>query len=149
MFFSFLNDFNGGIDMKKIIFPLFLLLIFVFACTKQYQSLRGDNEITAGSNPAVGMDWQPDDSVKQRSFALQPPLIPHDISEYEVNTDENACLECHADPDSDAPELSKTHFKDREGKAHDEVSSLRYFCLQCHVGQVKAEPLVENTFKGQ
>jgi len=139
--------------MKKMIFPLFILLIFVFACSttgsKEVKSLRGGTEITAGSNPPVGMDWQPDDSVKQRSFSLQPPLIPHDISDYEVNTDENACLECHADPDSDAPELSKTHFKDREGKTHDEVSSLRYFCLQCHVGQVKAEPLVENTFKGQ
>ncbi|MGD8350279.1 MAG: nitrate reductase cytochrome c-type subunit, partial [Gammaproteobacteria bacterium] len=28
-----------------------------------------------------------------------------------------------------------------------DVSPRRYFCLQCHIEQTDAEPLIENTFK--
>ena len=137
--------------MKRTIFFLFTFIcVVIFAANvsaaEKYKSLRGDTDITAKSTTPVGMDWKETDSTIARTFDLQPPLIPHDTEDYEVNTDENGCLECHADPDSDAPKLSKTHFMDREGKVHKEVSSLRYFCLQCHVGQVEAKPLVENTF---
>jgi cytochrome c-type protein NapB len=153
MFFSFLNDFKGGIDMKKVISPLFLLLIFVFSCTatsnKQYQSLRGDNEITAGSNPAVGMDWQPEDSAVARTFEHQPPLISHDTDEYGISTSQNDCLDCHGEKDSDAPMPYKSHYTDRDGKTTESVSSLWYFCDQCHVGQVNTKPLVKNTFQAK
>jgi cytochrome c-type protein NapB len=155
MFFSFPNDFNGGNDMKKIIFSLSLLvLVFALISTadagEKYKSLRGGTDIEAGSNPSVGMDWQPTESTIARTFDLQPPLIPHDISDYEVNINENACLECHVDPDSGAKICSTTHFMDRDqNKIYDNVTSLRYFCLQCHVGQVDAKPLVKNTFQAK
>ena len=141
--------------MKRTVFFLFTFVcVFTFAANvsaaEKYKSLRGDTDISAKSTTVPAkMDWKETDSTIARTFDLQPPLIPHDTEDYEVNTEENACLECHADPDSDAPKLSKTHFMDRDGKTHDKVSSLRYFCLQCHVGQVDAKPLVENTFQAK
>ncbi len=136
--------------MKKIISPL-LLLVFVFACTtsgnKEVKSLRGDVALPAGSNPPVGMDWQPQDSSVPRTFVHQPPLIPHDVAEYSITTAQNDCLDCHGEEDSDAPMPFTTHYLDRDGKAADNVSARWYFCTQCHVGQVDVQPLVENTFK--
>lgn len=138
--------------MKKIIFPLFLL-VFVFAFTanaserEKYKSLRGDADIPAGSNPSVGMDWKQGESTIARTFEHQPPLIPHTIGEYHISTKENDCLSCHGVEDSGAPKPHKSHYFDRDGKATEEVSSRWYFCTQCHVGQVDAKPLVENTFR--
>ena len=34
-----------------------------------------------------------------------------------------------------------------DGKTLSDVSPRRYFCLQCHVTQADAAPLVENTFE--
>ena len=138
--------------MKKIIFPLFLL-VFVFACSttsgKEVKSLRGDADIPAASNPPVGMDWKPEDASVARTFEHQPPLIPHAVNEYNITTAQNDCLDCHGVPDSGAPKPYKSHYSDRDGKATEQVSGLWYFCTQCHVGQVEAKPLVENTFKAK
>lgn len=154
MFFVFPNVFNGGYDMKKMILSIFVL-VFVFALTatasegEKYKSLRGDSDIPGGSNPTVGMDWKPGDAAVPRTFVHQPPLIPHAVSEYEIDTEENDCLECHGEKDSGAPMPHASHFSDRDGKATEEVSPLWYFCTQCHVGQVDAKPLIENTFEAK
>ena len=42
---------------------------------------------------------------------------------------------------------SQTHFADRESNVMANVAARRYFCTQCHVPQVDAKPLVENTFE--
>ena len=46
-----------------------------------------------------------------------------------------------------APPVSVTHYMDRDDQFLAEVSSRRYFCLQCHVVQTDAEPLVANGFR--
>ena len=79
----------------------------------------------------------------------QPPLIPHDMEDYGISTSQNDCLDCHGEKDSDAPMPYKSHYTDRDGKTTESVSSLWYFCTQCHVGQVEAKPLVENTFQAK
>ena len=43
--------------------------------------------------------------------------------------------------------VAKSHYLDRDGKELPSISTRRYFCLQCHVPQFDAEPLVQNTFK--
>ena len=138
--------------MKKIIFPIFIL-VFVYACTttgsKDVKSLRGDTAIPAGSNPSVDMDWQPEDTSIARTFMHQPPLIPHSVSEYSISTAQNDCLDCHGEKDSDAPMPHKSHYVDRDGKPSKDVQSRWYFCSQCHVGQVEAEPLIKNTFQAK
>ncbi len=85
-----------------------------------------------------------------RDFVQQPPLIPHTIKGYTITANFNKCMDCHAwsrTADSGATKVSQSHFKDRDGKELSNISPLRYFCLQCHVSQVEAPPLVNNTFK--
>ena len=88
--------------------------------------------------------------IKQaRNYPMQPPVIPHTIRSYEVNKNNNKCMSCHSrqrTAESQAPMVSVTHYMNRDGNFLAEISPRRYFCNQCHVTQVDAEPLVENTF---
>jgi cytochrome c-type protein NapB len=154
MFFVFPNVFNGGNDMKKILFSL-SLLVLVFALTatvsagEKYKSLRGGTNITGPSNAPETMDWEPEESPIARTFVHQPPLIPHPVEEYDMSISDNDCLDCHGDEDSGAPMPHDSHYTDRDGGATEGVSSRWYFCTQCHVGQVDVKPLVKNTFQAK
>lgn len=85
-----------------------------------------------------------------RTFSTQPPVIPHSIEGFEeVTLQNNPCLSCHG-PENyknvKAPKIADSHFKDRDGKMLLAVSAARYQCTACHVPQVDAKPLVQNTF---
>ena len=88
--------------------------------------------------------------IKQaRNYPMQPPVIPHTTRSYEVNKNNNKCMSCHSrqrTAESQAPMVSVTHYMNRDGNFLAKISPRRYFCNQCHVTQVDAEPLVENTF---
>jgi len=136
--------------MKRILFPLFLVIIvcsFSLAYGEDLQSLRGGADIPAGSVPAVDIDWKPPGSAVARTFIHQPPLIPHNITGMRITADQNTCMGCHSVEATGAPKPFKTHYTDRDGAAAGKNISQRwYFCTQCHVGQVDAPPLVENTY---
>ena len=87
-----------------------------------------------------------------RTFSTQPPVIPHSVENFdEINLEGNQCLDCHSAANfkkKNAPKVGDSHFVDRQGKKLPEASSLRYSCVLCHVPQVDAPPLVENSFKG-
>ena len=89
--------------------------------------------------------------IKQgRNYPMQPPVIPHTIRGYDVNKTNNKCMSCHSrhrTEKSQAPMVSVTHYMDRDGNFLAEMSPRRYFCLQCHVPQANAKPLVENIFR--
>lgn len=83
------------------------------------------------------------------NYVNQPPLIPHSIEGYQVTTNTNRCLQCHGVESyrtTGAPRISPTHFMDSSGKVLPEVAPRRYFCLQCHVPQSDAPPIVGNSF---
>lgn len=85
-----------------------------------------------------------------RVYRQQPPLIPHKIDGYQVTASNNACMNCHDWPghvEAKAPKVSETHYVDREGARLDKIAGTRYFCQQCHVPQVDARPLINNTFQ--
>ena len=85
-----------------------------------------------------------------RDFVQQPPLIPHTIRGYMVTMNFNKCMDCHAwsrARETGATKVSLTHFRDRDGKELPNVAPRRYFCMQCHVPQTEAKPLVDNTFR--
>ncbi|WP_022940990.1 nitrate reductase cytochrome c-type subunit [Psychromonas hadalis] len=112
-------------------------------------SLRGLVEIstTNKSEPLkrVPRDVQPID----RNYVQQPPLVPHTTRGYQVNLNANKCLSCHSFKNAGemgATKISVTHYETRDGTTLSDVSPRRYFCLQCHVTQADAKPLVENTF---
>ncbi|QDY68650.1 nitrate reductase cytochrome c-type subunit [Qingshengfaniella alkalisoli] len=84
-----------------------------------------------------------------RNYPEQPPVIPHQIDNYQIDINANKCLTCHsrtAVEISQAPMVSITHFMNREGQFLATVTPRRYFCTQCHVVQHDARPLVENGF---
>ena len=90
------------------------------------------------------------DTSRQRSYPMQPPTIPHEIDNYQVDLKVNTCLACHSRRQverSQAPMVSVTHYQDRDGQFLAEVSPRRYFCTQCHVPQTESDPGVANVFE--
>lgn len=87
-----------------------------------------------------------------RTFSTQPPVIPHSIENFdEVTLEANQCLDCHGAANyqkKKAPKVGDSHFVNRDGKKLSEASAARHNCVQCHVPQVDAPPLVENAFQG-
>jgi cytochrome c-type protein NapB len=83
------------------------------------------------------------------NYVNQPPMIPHSVDGYQISTNTNRCLQCHGVEHyrtTGAPRVSPTHFMDSDGNVLSNVAPRRYFCLQCHVPQTDAAPIVENTF---
>lgn len=88
-----------------------------------------------------------------RTFEQQPPLIPHATNNFdEISLEENQCLTCHGPEkyqEKKAPKVGDSHFRNLQtGEIMKQVSNARFNCVQCHVPQVDAPPLVENTFQG-
>jgi cytochrome c-type protein NapB len=85
-----------------------------------------------------------------RNFQKQPPLIPHSVKGYNITQNFNKCMDCHSKEraeETGATKVAKSHYLDREDKKLGNISPRRYFCMQCHVPQFDAKPLVENTYK--
>ncbi|APV52040.1 hypothetical protein BWI17_21630 [Betaproteobacteria bacterium GR16-43] len=113
-------------------------------------ALRGNTAIDAESKPPLMPKVVNDDQRKTRNYPMQPPLIPHQIDNYQVDKSFNKCMSCHGRDkvaDSQAPMVSVTHFMDRDGSMRNEISPRRYFCIQCHVMQTDAKVPVKNTFQ--
>jgi cytochrome c-type protein NapB len=91
-----------------------------------------------------------DDRRVARNYPEQPPVIPHNVRDYQLNLNTNRCLTCHSRQYTEAvqaPMISITHYVDRDGQTLGSVSPRRYFCMQCHVPQTVAQPFVPNSFK--
>ena len=91
-----------------------------------------------------------DQETIQRNFQKQPPLIPHSVKGYNITQNFNKCMDCHSKEraeETGATKVAKSHYLDREDKKQSNISPRRYFCMQCHVPQFDAKPLVTNTYK--
>jgi len=91
-----------------------------------------------------------DDVRRPRNYDKQPPTIPHRVDGYQIDKNFNKCLDCHARTRTDfsqAIPVSPTHYIDRSGKVLPQISTRRYFCMQCHVAQDPVQPLVGNDFE--
>lgn len=119
------------------------------AFAEQVNSLRGTNPLNEAAKKPVTMKIQDDREPITRDYVQQPPLIPHKTKGYRINIKFNKCLTCHSwanYKEAGATKISQTHFSDRENNVLSNIAPRRYFCTQCHVPQVNAPPLVENTF---
>lgn len=113
------------------------------------EGLRGGTPVNQDNIPST-FKQERDHAPADRDFVQQPPLIPHTIANYQITTNFNKCMDCHAwqkTKETGATKVSVTHFKTRDGVELDNISPRRYFCTQCHVPQTDARPLVENTFR--
>ena len=140
---------------KSLLIPTVVLASGLFAASGLYAEQEGVMSLRSQSldvqDPPEKMKNFPKENLNlPLSYVQQPPLIPHHIRGYKVEKKNNKCLTCHSFKNYKrygATKISVTHFTDREGNALSDVSPRRYFCLQCHVPQVQAKPLIENTFK--
>ena len=113
-------------------------------------AMRGPTPILEATKPPRLSNAVNDDNRMPRNFALQPPVIPHRVDGYQIDKNFNKCLDCHARGKTEfslAVPVSSTHYINREGKVLAQVSTRRYFCMQCHVAQEPAKPLVGNSFQ--
>lgn len=101
-----------------------------------------------GSRPGV-------QKTIDRTFKEQPPLIPHAMNNFdEITLEENQCMSCHSAETfkaKNAPKVGDSHMTllDVPGGGMKKVMNMtRWQCNNCHVPQVDARPLVENSFKG-
>lgn len=115
----------------------------------EVQTLRGPADVSE-TNAKTEIYGVQEDRRFGRAYRQQPPLIPHRVDKYEVDLKTNQCLSCHDWPfnvEAQAPKVSETHYIDRDGNRLDQVTRGRWFCTQCHVPQMDAPPLVDNTFE--
>lgn len=115
----------------------------------QVANLRGSADLNQQATPPATPKVENDDIKRKRDYPQQPPTIPHDISQYQLDKNFNACMRCHSRKLADkfqAPAISITHYMTRDGDFLAGLSPRRYYCTQCHVHQLKSQPLVENDF---
>lgn len=111
---------------------------------------RGPTPITESTKPPVLGNAVNDDVRRTRSYPTQPPTIPHRVDGYQIDKNFNKCLDCHARAKTEVSQaipISVTHYTDRGGQTLGQVSTRRYFCMQCHVPQDAVRPLVANNFQ--
>jgi cytochrome c-type protein NapB len=111
---------------------------------------RGPTPILETTKPPVLGNSVNDDLRRTRNYAMQPPVIPHRVDGYQVDKNFNKCMDCHARGRTDVSQaipVSITHYMDRDGNVLGQISTRRYFCMQCHVSQDNVRPIVNNTFQ--
>ncbi len=111
---------------------------------------RGPTPITESTKPPVLGNAVNDDVRRTRNYPTQPPTIPHRVDGYQIDKNFNKCLDCHARAKTEVTQaipVSVTHYMDRDGHTLGQVSTRRYFCMQCHVPQDAVRPLVANSFQ--
>lgn len=127
-----------------------VLIAISTAVAADMTGLRGAVPITEEAAPPPILNEINDDKRQARNYPEQPPVIPHQIRDYQITLNANKCLTCHSrqfTAQSQAPMISITHFMDRDGQFLASITPRRYFCTQCHVTQADAEPPVGNTFQ--
>ena len=119
------------------------------AMAQAVKSIRGA-DVAAQELQVGNFKQQPDQAPIDRDYVQQPPLIPHDVSKYEISTNFNKCMDCHSAAryvEMNTTRVPPSHFKTRTGQELSNLSPSRYFCTQCHVPQVDARPLVNNAYQ--
>ena len=60
------------------------------------ESLRGVQELEdTNKAPALAKNID-SDTIVERNYVQQPPVIPHDVRNYRVDLRSNKCLSCHS-----------------------------------------------------
>lgn len=137
--------------MKSILLSFIVTLFSSLVIAEQIATLRQGTPLESeNEEPAPLQNATNKDIKKARAYPMQPPVIPHQIDNYQIDLNANKCLSCHARDqveESQATMISVTHFMDRDGNFLADVSPRRYFCTQCHVTQVERKELLNNQFK--
>lgn len=134
---------------SKRCFLLFLGIMFASSTLSQ--------KVFHGSGLAIGQPGMntyptspPGETTKlERPYVSAPPLVPHSVVEFNIGRSANDCLNCHLE----GMELEEGHTATKVPRSHyvneytgerrkDQVTGMRYNCLQCHLPQAAEEPPV-------
>ena len=135
---------------SRIFFSVNIVLFASAGMAGEVTSLRGATAIDENSTEPERVRYLDEQERYAKDYEEQPPLVPHPTEKYAINLAENRCLECHSWADYEeagATKVSASHFPDGVGGDAVPIAGNRYFCNQCHVAQVDAEPLVENIYE--
>ena len=135
--------------MRRVGFFFFMAFLSSVAFSQQ-DPLRGPARVDEVGKATPMVNAENNDKKRVRSYAMQPPTIPHKTDNYQVDRFANKCMSCHARTrvgETQATPISITHYQDRDGNFLADVSPRRYFCEQCHVVQMQTEPAVKNRFQ--
>ena len=116
---------------------------------QQIDAIRRGVPVDKEATPPLTARVENFDQRRPVNYELQPPTIPHAIDNYQLTVNTNRCMLCHTRSNAErfqAPPVSDAHYLTRDGKVLEQISPRRYFCVQCHVVQTDARPLVENGF---
>lgn len=137
--------------MRKLLLSAFVLAASAaLAQDGGLLTLRKGNPLDAIAPPPPIPQVVNSDIRQVRNWPEQPPVIPHQIDNYQIDLNANRCLTCHsrtAVEVSQAPMVSVTHFMNRDGQVLAAVTPRRFFCTQCHVPQSEVQPVTGNTFQ--
>ena len=144
--------------MKRSLLSAFAVLLLLVgtpawaASTEGHDPLRGRAAVEETTRPPPIPSAENRDMKRTRSYAMQPPTIPHAIDNYQIDRFANRCLMCHARTrasETQATPISITQYMDRDGNFLADVAPRRYFCDTCHVVQmdIKPEVAVRNSFE--
>ncbi|HSC12283.1 MAG TPA: nitrate reductase cytochrome c-type subunit [Rhodanobacteraceae bacterium] len=125
--------------------------VTVTGAGQQIDALRRGVPIDQEASPVLLPRVENFDRPRPVNYEMQPPTIPHAIDNYQLTVNTNRCMLCHTRSNAEkflAPEVSDAHYVTRDGKVLEEISPRRYFCVQCHVPQTDAQPLVESRYRG-
>jgi cytochrome c-type protein NapB len=125
-------------------------MLFSTVALCEVHSLRGD-KLDSMAKKSEKLEVMNVSGGIARSYKQQPPMVPHEVEKYKINLKVNGCLTCHSKKtyeEKKAPKVGDSHYENRDGKVLDTLSARRYFCTQCHVPQMGADPLVHNSFQG-
>lgn len=125
--------------------------VTVTSAGQQIDAMRRGIPIDQEASPLPMARVENFDQRRPVNYEMQPPTIPHAIDNYQLTVNTNRCMLCHTGSKAakfGAPPVSPPHYLTRDGKVLEQISTRRYFCVQCHVVQTDAPPLVASTFKG-
>lgn len=140
----------------KISLAAVLSVATCWSTAQQVSAMRGA-EVSATDNAPIVQPYLGSKPGQQalitRTFKEQPPLIPHKVDGFDdISATDNACLDCHSHTEfrgQKIPRAGKSHFvQPVTADAAPVLNMQRWQCNSCHVPQIDAKPLVENTFKG-
>ena len=141
-------------ENRKLLIPAILLGLLAPLLVLVGQADEGPGGVRAAGSiaetlPAPPMSERPARQSVPRAWPQQPPVIPHEIRDYQMDRRHNRCLDCHqgAGPElTGATAISATHYINRDGEALDRLAGARHFCTLCHVPQRPVSLLTESRF---
>lgn len=129
------------------LFLLFFLGVLLASGALSQAVFRGSGLATGQPGMNIYPTSPPGETTKlELPYKGAPPLVPHSVVEFNISRSANDCLDCHLEGSEVeeghiATKVPSSHSVDEYSGEHknEQVTGMRYNCLQCHVPQFVEE----------